>query len=181
MFRKRRKQEEIEEEKPKPIPVKEVKENPISAPSQDKDDTERVEPVERKQTDKKLADKYASGTEESIFDIYSRKSTGQGRATDPREYEAYDTVTSPKWIDIQFANGRRVLLSHFDIKRVDSMTPEVASIFCSDCVVRLEGKNLHELISEFGRIRRITAFNDKKFDAPEEKKTVISLIELKEI
>jgi len=121
------------------------------------------------------------GTEESIFDTYSRKHTGQGRAADPREYEAYNTATSPKWIDIQFANGRRVLLSHFDIKRVDSMTPEVLSIFCSDCVVRLEGKNLHELISEFGRIRRITAFNDKKFDAPEDDVVLIEVIELKEI
>jgi len=121
------------------------------------------------------------GTEESIFDKYSSGRTGQGKATDPREYEAYDTATSPKWIDIQFANGRRVLLSHFDIKRVDSMTPEVLSILCSDCIIRLEGKHLHSLIQPFEKIYRLRAFDDKKFDPVEEEKIVISLIELKEI
>jgi len=183
MFRKRRKQEEIEEEAPKKVAVsvKEVQEKPASTPSQDNSKTESVEPVERKQADKKLADKYASGTEESIFDTYSRKHTGQGRATDPREYEAYNTATSPKWIDIQFANGRRVLLSHFDIKRVDSMTPEVLSIFCSDCIIRLEGKHLHSLLQPFEKIHRLRAFDDSKFDSPPESKPVIELIELKEV
>jgi len=181
MFRKRRKQEEIEEEKPKAVPVKEVKKNPISAPSQDKDKAKNVEPEKRKLADNELTDKYASETEENIFDVYSRKHTGRSRATNPREYEAYNTATSPKWIDIQFANGRRVLLSHFDIKRVDSMTPEVLSIFCSDCIVRLEGKHLHSLLQPFEKIHRLCAFDDKKFDPVEEEKTVISLIELKEM
>ena len=181
MFRKRRKQEEIEEEKPKAVPVKEVKKNPISVPSQDKDEVEDVEPEKRKLADNELTDKYASGTEESIFDRYSSGRTGQGKATDPREYEAYDTTTSPKWIDIQFANGRRVLLSHFDIKRVDSMTPEVLSIFCSDCIVRLEGKHLHSLLQPFEKIHRLRAFDDSKFDSPPENKPIIELIELKEI
>jgi len=71
--------------------------------------------------------------------------------------------------------------SHFDIKRVDSMTPEVLSIFCSDCIIRLEGKHLHSLLQPFEKIHRLCAFDDKKFDPVEEKKTVISLIELKEM
>jgi len=181
MFRKRRKQEEIEEEKPKPVPVKEVKENPTSAPSQDNSEAESVESVKKAPADNELTDKYASETKENIFDVYSRKRTGRSRATDPREYEAYDTATSPKWIDIQFANGRRVLLSHFDIKRVDSMTPEVLSIFCSDCIIRLEGKHLHSLIQPFEKIHRICAFDDKKFDTPGDDEAVVEMIELKEI
>jgi len=180
MFRKRRKQEEIEEEAPKSVTVsvKEVRENPAPVSSQVKDKAEGIEPVKREQVDNELTDKYASGTKPSIFDIYS---SGRTKVADPREYEAYNTATSPKWIDIQFANGRRVLLSHFDIKRVDSMTPEVLSILCSDCIIRLEGKHLHSLIQPFEKIHRLRAFDDKKFDPLEEDKTVISLIELKEI
>jgi hypothetical protein len=114
----------------------------------------------------------------TVFERHSRRHRSQ---KNPREYIAFETGKSPRWIDIHFANGRRVLVSHFDVKRVDSMTPEVVSIFCSDCLIRLEGKNLHRLVDEFERIRRITAFDDRKFDAVQEDVPLVEVIKLTEI
>ena len=112
------------------------------------------------------------------LDKHSRRNRTQ---KSPREYQGYETDTSPKWINMYFANGRRVLISHFDIKRVDSMNPEAISIFCSDCVVRLEGRNLHKLIDDLEKIRRITAFDDEKFDTPSDDEVVIEVIKLTEL
>jgi hypothetical protein len=114
----------------------------------------------------------------TVFERHSRRHRSQ---KNPREYTAFETGKSPRWIDIHFANGRRVLVSHFDVKRVDSITPEIVSIFCSDCIIRLGGKNLHRLVDEFERIHRITAFDDRKFDAVQEDVPLVEAVKLTEI
>ena len=190
MFRKQRKQQEVEEKPSQPVQI-------VPAPINRQ--PRATEPIElTSEESEKISDEimqeFANDDEKDETQRAKRQIAGKYGGTkldapssyrqekqDPRKYTAYDMATSPKWIDIQFANGRRVLLSHFDIKRVDSMTPEALSILCSNCIIKLKGKRLHDLIQPFEKIHRLRAFDDKKFDAPSDNEPIIELIELKEM
>lgn len=74
-------------------------------------------------------------------------------------------------LEIRFRGDfHRETIAHANIARTRCTTHEIFSILCPDCVVKLEGRNLHKLTAHFldNSIRYVQVYDPEKHHKPED-------------